>query len=449
MKKILDFEKESYTEALKIVDKLRSKGHKAFFVGGCVRDSLLGFKPKEIDITTSANPDEVQRMFLRTVPIGESFGVVLVLGGEHQFEVATFRTESKYEDGRHPEHVKYSESEKEDVLRRDFTINGLLYDPLEKELFDYTEGVSDLNSGIIKTIGDPAERFTEDKLRMIRAIRFAARFGFGIEEKTYSAIKQMAKEITNISVERIRDEIVKIISQKNPGDGLKMLEESGLLKHILPEAQEMVGVPQPPEFHPEGDVFVHTCLVLDKLYENTGGVYSGELAMGALLHDIGKPPTFEELDRIRFNGHDRVGAKMAQSVCKRLRFSKKQTEIISDIVRDHLKFKDAFNMRESTLKRFMGQPRFHEHLEMHLADCMASHGMTKVYYFLKEKLLEYSEEDIKPEPLLNGKDLISMGYIPGPLFTKILNAVEEGQLEGNISTKNEAMEFVSGSFTKN
>ena len=449
MKKILNFEKESYEAALKIVETLISKGHKAFFVGGCVRDSILGLKPGEIDITTSARPKDVQALFKRTVPIGESFGVVLVLLDDMQFEVATFRTESRYEDGRHPELVEYSKSEKEDVLRRDFTINGLLYDPLKNELFDYTEGLVDLDSRIIRTIGTPTERFSEDKLRMIRAIRFAARFGFDVEEKSYSAIKQMAKEITNISVERIRDEIVKIISQKNPGNGLNMLHKAGLLEYILPEVKDMVGVSQPPEFHPEGDVFVHTCLVLDKLYENTNGDYSNELAMGALLHDIGKPSTYEEADRIRFNGHDRVGAKMAQAVCKRLRFSKKQTEIISDIVKDHLKFKDALNMRESTLKRFMGQHRFHEHLEMHLADCMASHGMTKVYYFLKDKLEEYSEVDIRPEPLLNGRDLISMGYTPGPLFTKILNAVEERQLEGNLSNKNEALEFVSVSFTKN
>lgn len=449
MKKILDFEKQSYDEALKIVDSLRANGHKAFFVGGCVRDSLLGFKPGEIDITTSARPDEVQRLFLRTVPIGESFGVVLVLSNEQQFEVATFRTESKYNDGRHPELVKYSKSEKEDVLRRDFTINGLLYDPFKNELFDYTDGLADLESNIIRTIGNPIERFSEDKLRMIRAVRFASRFGFEIENETYSAITSKAADINTISVERIREEIVKIITQKNPGIGLKMLKDSGLLEHILPEVSDMSGVKQPPEFHPEGDVFVHTCLVLDKLYENTNGEYSDELAMGALLHDIGKPPTFQDLDRIRFNGHDRVGAKMAQKICKDLRFSKKQIERISDIVRDHLKFKDAFSMRESTLKRFLGQPYFHEHLEMHLADCMASHGITKVYYFLKDKLEEYSELDIRPEPLINGKDLISMGYKPGPIFTTILNATEEKQLEGKITNKDEAIEFVNKTFSVN
>lgn len=446
MKKILEFDKESFNNALKIVKTLRSSGYKAFFVGGCVRDSLLDLNPKEIDITTSATPREVQDLFKRTVPIGESFGVVLVLMDDQKFEIATFRNESEYKDGRHPSSVSYSKSENEDVLRRDFTINGLLYDPVENNIFDYVDGLKDLDSGIIRTIGNPFERFSEDKLRMIRAVRFASRYGFQIQNDTYSAIKEMAEQIMGISVERIREEVLKIITRKNPGSGLDMLQQSGLLKHILPEVEDMKGVNQPPQFHPEGDVFTHTCLVLDKLYENTGGNYSDEVAMGALLHDVGKPPTYEDLDRIRFNGHDRVGAGMARIICKRLRFSKKQTERISDLVRDHLKFKDAFKMRESTLKKFLAQPYFNEHLEMHLADCMASHGMTDVYYFLKDKLKEYSEMEIKPPPLINGNDLIELGFKPGPVFSEILNEVEEKQLEGTLSDKEDALRFVTERF---
>ncbi|MGH7885464.1 MAG: CCA tRNA nucleotidyltransferase [Thermodesulfobacteriota bacterium] len=449
MKKILDFENESYKSALRVIEPLRSKGHKAFFVGGCVRDSILGLKPKEIDITTSADPKEVQRIFKRTVPIGESFGVVLVLINEKQFEVATFRNESQYEDGRHPEYVSYSQSEKDDVLRRDFTINGMLYDPFSNEIYDYTEGLSDLDKKVIRTIGDPYERFSEDKLRMIRAVRFASRFGFSIESKTWSAVISMAEDIKTISMERIRDEIIKIITQKNPGAGLKMLHESGLLKHLVSEISDMDGVKQPPEFHPEGDVFTHTCLVLDKLYENTDGQYSASLAMGALLHDVGKPPTYKELDRIRFNGHDRVGAKMSEGICKKLRFSKKQVERISNLVRDHLKFKDSFNMRESTLKKFLSQPYFDEHLKLHRADCMASHGITEAYNYIIDKLKEYSEIEIRPAALLNGKDLIAMGYIPGPIFTKILSSVEEEQLEGRIMSREDAAEFVLQKFSIN
>lgn len=446
MKKILGFSEESYNDAIKIVKTLRSEGHRAFFVGGCVRDALLSLEPDEIDITTSATPSEVQNLFKRTVPIGESFGVVLVLEGDNKFEVATFRNESEYRDGRRPSVVTYSEDEKEDVIRRDFTINGLLYDPLENRIFDHVDGLNDLDSGVVRTIGNPLERFGEDKLRMVRAVRFASRYEFKIENSTYSAIRSMAGDILSISVERIREEVLKIITRKNPGSGLGLLQESGLLQYILPEVENMKGVEQPPQFHPEGDVFTHTCLVLDKLYENTGGEYSAELAMGALLHDIGKPPTYEVLDRIRFNGHDRIGAGMARTICKRFRFSKKQIARISEIVRDHLKFKDAKKMRESTLKRFMATPYFEEHMEMHLADCMASHGITDVYQFLKEKQKEYSEIEIKPPPLINGNDLIELGFKPGPIFSEILNDVEEKQLEGTLTDKEAALRFVTERF---
>ncbi len=436
-----------YDAAVSIIQTLRNNGYKAFLVGGCVRDALLGIEPKEYDITTSALPAEVQKLFKRNVPIGESFGVILVLKDEMQFEVATFRQEREYTDGRHPGDVNYTESEIEDVVRRDFTINGMLYDPIEEQVFDHVKGKDDLNNGLVRTIGNAAERFNEDKLRMIRAVRFTSRFGFKMDEETFNAIKENCSSIESVSKERIRDEIVKIISQQNPGNGLKMLSETGLLKEILPDVHTMIGVEQPPQFHPEGDVFVHTCLVLDKLHANTGGNYSPELAMGALLHDVGKPPTFEVSDRIRFNGHDRVGAGMAKGICRKLKFSKKQIERIVSIIREHLKFKDVRNMKQSTLKRFLATPYFEEHLEMHLADCQASHGMTEIYYYLKDKLENMEEDEIKPPPLVTGIDLIGLGFKPGPLFKQILEKVEELQLEGTVSNKNDALEFITKNFS--
>ncbi|MGI9533811.1 MAG: CCA tRNA nucleotidyltransferase [Thermodesulfobacteriota bacterium] len=435
-----------YNSAKSIVKKLQDNGHRAFLVGGCVRDALLNLIPNEYDITTSASPKEVQNLFTRNVPIGESFGVILVLLDDLQFEVATFRQESEYKDGRHPSNVKYSSSEIDDVVRRDFTINGMLFDPIENKLYDHVGGEKDLSEGIIRTIGDPIERFGEDKLRMIRAVRFASRLSYKIEENTFNAVIDLGREIKNVSRERIRGEILKIITQKNPGNGIRLLYETKILEHILPEVSDMVGIEQPPEFHPEGDVFIHTCIVLDKLYEITDGFYSPELAMGALLHDIGKPPTFERADRIRFNGHDRVGADMAKGVCKNLRFSKKQTERITSLIREHLKFKDTLKMKESTLKRFLSIPYFDEHLTMHLADCLGSHGIRDVYDFLKNKLENFEEEELKPTPLINGNDLIKLGYQPGPLFSVILGKVEEQQLEGIIKNKDDALSFIRDNF---
>ena len=437
-----------YSTARYIVETLQNRGFRAFFVGGCVRDAILGHQPEEFDITTSATPAEVREIFDHTIPVGESFGVVLVIINDFKFEVATFRKEWGYKDGRRPTEVSYSSDERDDVTRRDFTINGFLYDPVKEELYDHVNGIEDLEKGIVRTIGNPVERFNEDKLRMIRAVRFSARFEFRIEETTFFAMKTMAEKITEVSAERLRDELVGIITQQNPGSGLKMLKQSNILAYILPEVQEMDNVPQPPEFHPEGDVFRHTCIVLEKLHEITEGNVGEEVAMGALLHDIGKPPTFEETDRIRFNGHDRVGAFMAQKVCKRLRFSRKQTERITSLVREHLKFKDVFNMRESTLRRFISTPYFEDHMNMHLADCLGSHGMTDAYDFIRNKLREYENKEIKPKPLLSGYDLIEMGFEPGPVFSKILDAVEEQQLEGTINSKKEALEFVENKFGK-
>jgi poly(A) polymerase len=440
--KLKPFPSELFETARGVVEHLRASGHKAFFVGGCVRDTVMGTPPKEYDITTDAKPEEIMRIFSNTVPVGESFGVVLVLEGKYKFEVATFRRDESYSDGRHPDRVIYSTDESEDVRRRDFTINGMLYNPVTEEVIDYVGGMEDINKGIIRTIGSPYERFNEDKLRMMRAVRFGARFKYEVEKETLQAIKKLAPEISQVSAERIRDEIVKIISQKNPGLGLGVLRETGLLFHILPEIDRMHGVPQPPEFHPEGDVFIHTCLVLDKIFEITKGELFPELSVGALLHDVGKPDTFSVEDRIRFNGHDRIGAEIAVKICRRLRFSNKEIERIKALVREHLRFKDVFNMRESTLKRFLGMPYFEDHLALHLADCLASHGSTEAYDFVKKKLEEFKEEEIKPKPILSGYDLIEMGYTPGPIFSEILDSIEEAQLEGNVKDKEEAKRFV-------
>ncbi|MCH8029141.1 MAG: CCA tRNA nucleotidyltransferase [Candidatus Dadabacteria bacterium] len=437
---------ELYDAGKEVVQSLVSRGHKAFMVGGCIRDAFLDIAPSEYDITTSATPDEITDIFSHTVPVGASFGVVLVIHDEYRFEVATFRKDLSYSDGRHPDSVIYSADEKEDVTRRDFTINALLYDPFREEIMDYVGAVEDFESRTVRSIGNPLERFREDKLRMLRAIRFSARFDYSIEEDTYSAVKQHASHITEVSLERIRDEVTKIASQRRPGRGLRLLLDSTLLTHILPEVAEMDGVPQPPQFHPEGDVFTHTCLVLDELYQYSEGDITPELAMGALLHDVGKPTTYSESDRIRFNAHDTVGAQMAESICRKLRFSKKQTQRITELVRHHLKFKDALKMRTSTLKKFLAMPHFEDHLALHYADCMASHGQLKSYAFIESKLVELEEEEIKPKPLLTGDDLIELGYVPGPVFREILRFVEEAQLEGVVGDKEGAKALVREKF---
>ncbi|MEE8298501.1 MAG: CCA tRNA nucleotidyltransferase [Thermodesulfobacteriota bacterium] len=443
VEKLKPFSSELLDTAKEVVSELRNAGHKAYCVGGCVRDTLLKIAPKEYDITTSATPEEVSKIFSHIVPIGVTFGVILVIIGQYKFEVATFRKDQSYSDGRHPDSVTYSTLEQEDVLRRDFTINGMLYDPIEEEVIDHVGGIDDLENKIIRTIGDPYERFNEDKLRMMRAVRFNSRYNFELDLNTFQAIEKLAPEITQVSSERIRDEIIKIITQKNPGHGLKMLSESGLLKYVLWDVEIMNGVEQPPQFHPEGDVFIHTCLVLDKLFQNEDGVVSPELAMGALLHDVGKPPTFSVSDRIRFNGHDKLGAEMSKKICRDLKLSNKQIEIIYSLIREHLKFKDVSKMKKSTLKRFIGMPHFEEHMALHLADCQASHGITDAYDFIMEKFSEFEEEEIKPAPLLSGKELIEMGYKPGPLFSEILNFVEEAQLEGEIEDVEDARKIVS------
>ena len=431
-----------YRNAVGIVRTLRSAGHEAYLVGGCVRDLVMGRAPKDYDVATDARPEQVAQRFRRTIPVGAQFGVQIVMIGATPYEVATFRTDQEYKDGRHPEGVLFS-SPKEDALRRDFTVNGLFYDPLEKRVIDYVGGREDLKRKLIRAIGDPAKRFSEDKLRMLRAVRFAAALDFKVDPATFKAVQSGAGRITEVSPERIREELVGIFTGPNPGRGLELLDESGLLKVILPEVENMKGVQQPPEFHPEGDVFVHTRMVLDGLPNS-----SPVVAIGALLHDVGKPSTFRVADRIRFDGHDRVGAKMAQGICRRFRFSNAETDAVSELVGEHMKFKDVRQMRLSTLKRFMANPLFPEHMKLHRADCMASHKDLTNWNFLRRKLKAMPKEELKPKPLIDGHDLLGLGYPEGPQIGLILKAVEERQLEKELDSKAGALAWVFEAFPK-
>jgi len=427
--------------ATEVVRRLRTAGYEAYFVGGCVRDLLLGRQPSDYDVATNATPEAVISLFPQTVTVGARFGVVLVLLDVHQVEVATFRSDHGYKDGRHPEAVRFAQTAEADVRRRDFTINGLLYDPLTEQTLDFVGGCEDLRHGIIRTIGQPQERFAEDKLRMLRAIRFAARFGYTIEPETFAAIQQLHADIAQVSRERIRDELVKMLTEGAARRAMGLLDASGLLEVILPEVARMKGIAQPPEFHPEGDVWVHTLLMLEKLQQP-----SVTLALGVLLHDIGKPPTFSLAERIRFDEHTEVGAVMAEEVCRRLRFSNQETERVVALVRHHLRFKDAPKMRPSKLKRFLAMDGFAEHLELHRLDCLASHGDLSNYEFIKNVLETLPAEEIRPPRLLTGDDLMAMGYAPGPQLGEILAAVEEAQLEGELSTPAEARAFVEKKF---
>ena len=445
--------------AISIVRTLRDRGHQAYLVGGCVRDLVLGREPADYDVTTDATPDEVMGIFPETYAVGAQFGVVLVPapgdapgcvsteGTDHPktnaVEVATFRSDVGYSDGRHPDQVRYSRDPREDVERRDFTINGLLFDPIKNEVLDFVDGRADLEAGIIRTIGDAERRFAEDKLRMLRAVRFAARFEYQIEPETFAAIPKMAAQIHQVSRERVRDELTRMLTEGRARRAFLLLDESGLLKEILPEITAMQGVEQPPQFHPEGDVFVHTLLLLDKLPHPCPLT----LAWGALLHDVGKPPTFRVApDRIRFDGHVEVGVKMAQEILHRLRFSNDDTEQILALVANHMRFADVQKMKESTFKRFIRMPDFAEHLELHRIDCQASHGDLTSYQFTRQKMASIPPETMRPTPLISGDDLIAAGYTPGPRFKEILSAVEDAQLEGQLQTRDHAMAFVQEQF---
>lgn len=389
--------------AVQIVQTLQEHGYKAFLAGGCVRDMIMGKESFDYDIATDAMPHDVIRIFQKTIPVGIQFGVVIVVKEGHNFEVATFRAEDSYSDGRHPDRISFSTPEN-DVKRRDFTINGLLYDPVKDEILDYVGGRKDIEAGIVRTIGDPIERFTEDKLRMIRAARFACRFHFSIHKDTQQAIMQLAPQIHMVSAERIREELEKIITGPNPHIGIKLLEELHLLQEILPEVSNTRGVQQPENFHPEGDVFIHTLLALSKM-ENP----SWTLAMGVLLHDIGKAVTFTVTDRIRFNLHEKVGADMATKICDRLKTSTDDKERIRWLVLKHLCFKDAQKMRLNKLKRLFAEEGYPELAELCRVDALASSGDLSDYDYCQEMFQKLSREEVKPEPLITGHDLIAMG----------------------------------------
>jgi poly(A) polymerase len=421
--------------AIEIIQLLRDRGHKGYLVGGCVRDRLLGGNPKDYDIATDARPDEILRYFPEAGKVGAHFGVVLVRGGRGaSVEVATFRSDHSYSDGRRPDHVEFEADPRQDVLRRDFTINALLEDPLTGEVFDYVGGRQDLQKGIIRAIGDPIRRFGEDRLRMLRAIRFAARLGFEIDERTFAAIRQMAPLIHEIAAERVRDELMRILREGNARRGFELLDRSNLLAEILPEVKAMQGVAQPPQFHPEGDVWTHTLLMLGKMT-----CPSPTLAMGVLLHDVGKPPTFRVAERIRFDGHVEAGVEIGARILERLKFSRDDSARILALISNHMRFKDVQAMRESTLKRFLRLPQFDEHLELHRLDCLASHGHLDNWEFVNQKRATLPAEDIRPPRLLTGQDLIAEGFQPGPAFGKALEEIETAQLEGQIRTKEEAL----------
>lgn len=428
--------------AIEIVKTLQGHGYKAFFAGGCVRDMIMGKVSADYDIATNALPQDVIKLFEKTILVGVQFGVVIVVKNSHNFEVATFRTEGSYSDGRHPDYVTFSTPE-DDVKRRDFTINGLLYDPVKNEILDYVGGREDISRGIIRTIGDPFERFTEDKLRMIRAARFACRFNFPIHPDTKEAIIQFAPQIHVVSAERIREELEKILTGPNPHIGIKLLDELHLLQEILPEVSNMKGVRQPENYHPEGDVFVHTLLCLSKFVPlNEEGIErpSFTLAMGVLLHDIGKTVTFEESDRIRFNLHEKVGADMTAKICDRLKTANVEKDRIVWLVLKHLYFKDAQKMRLNKLKRLFANEGYPELAELSRIDALASSGDLSDYNFCQDMFGKLSHEEVKPKPLITGHDLIAMGLKPGPVFKDILTKIEDEQLDGNLTTKEAAIE---------
>jgi putative nucleotidyltransferase with HDIG domain len=421
--------------ALHIIRSLRDAGHQALLVGGCVRDRLLGIAPKDFDVGTDATPDEITACFPNAQLVGAHFGVVLVRGPQDtQVEVATFRSESGYFDGRRPGHVHFETDPALDAQRRDFTVNGLMQDPFSGQVFDFVGGQPDLAARTIRAIGDPAQRFAEDYLRMLRAVRFAARLGFSLEPRTLASIRAQAHSINRISAERIRDELARILTEGQARQGFELLDASALLPHILPEVKALQGVAQPPEFHPEGDVWNHVLLMLAALEQPTL-----TLALGALLHDVGKPPTFTVSDRIRFNGHAETGAAMTAKILDRLRFPQDQVQQVTSLVAHHMRFKDVQHMRLSTLKRFLSLPHFDEHLELHRLDCLASNGYTAGYDFVLEKLREFKQEELHPPPLVTGRDLIQAGYAPGPAFRRALDAVETAQLEGEVQTRQDAL----------
>ncbi len=455
--------------ACHILATLRAAGYEAYLAGGCVRDLLLGRQPGDYDIATSARPEVVLDMFPRTFAVGAHFGVVLVCdapqpsseesrGAERPTEVATFRSDGAYSDGRRPDEVRYTLSAEEDVQRRDFTINGLLLDPLrgggpleqlladpeqlQADVIDHVGGLADLRAGIVRAIGRPERRFEEDHLRLLRAVRFAARFGFTIEPATQGAMRHLAARIHAVSRERVRDELSKMLTEGRARRAFELLDATDLLVQVLPEVSRMKGVAQPPQFHPEGDVWVHTLLLLEQLEPGCPLT----LAWGALLHDVGKPPTFRIAERIRFDGHVEVGMAIGAEVCRRFRFSNDETRQILALIQHHMRFADAGRMKASTLKRFFRLESFDQHLALHKMDCMAASGNLDHWRFVRERYEAMSEEEVRPAPLLSGRELIAAGYRPGPQFKEMLHAVEDAQLEGAVTTPEEALRWAKERF---
>jgi len=440
-----------------IIQTLRHHGFQAYLVGGCVRDLLLKRAPADFDVATSATPAQVMDLFPDTYAVGAQFGVVLVPLPESEregtaenaipkaqaVEVATFRSDLGYADGRHPDEVRFSQDPREDVVRRDFTINGMMLDPVTGNVLDFVGGRADLEAKLIRAIGDPDRRFVEDKLRALRAVRFASRFEYEIEAETLAAIQRRACEIQAVSRERVRDQLTKMLAEGQARRSFLLLDETGLLKEVLPEISAMKGIAQPPQYHPEGDVFVHTLLLL----ENLPYPCPPTLAWGALLHDVGKPATFRVApDRIRFDRHVEVGVKIAEDICERLRFSNHDAAQVLALVDNHMRFGHVWRMKESTLKKFMRLPGFDQHLALHRADSLASHRNLSTYHFLQKKLQEIPPQQIRPAALISGDDLIAAGYIPGPRFREILETVEDAQLEGRLHSHASALEFVRREF---
>ena len=427
--------------ALRVVETLRRAGFQALLAGGCVRDMVLGRAPKDWDVATDAGPEEVAVLFANTVAVGAQFGISVVMLDEGDYEVARFRRDGPYRNGRRPASIEPADA-RADAQRRDFTINGLFYDPASDEILDYVGGQQDLHAKIIRAIGDPAARFAEDHLRLLRAVRFAARLGFTIEPETWDALCAQTARIADVSAERIRDELTLLLTEGGAVCGLRLLDQSGLLQAVLPEVAAMRGVPQDAKFHPEGDVWTHVQLLFEHLDEP-----SAELAWSALLHDIGKPSTMVQAERIRFHGHDAVGAEMAAAICGRLRMSNEARRVICTLVAEHMRISHVRQMRPSTLMRLLREPHFPELLQLHRADCLASHGKLDLYEFCQEQLAALKKEHLRPPALLTGSDLIAMGFAPGPLFREILAAVEDAQLEGKLDSYRAALRFVQRKFS--
>jgi poly(A) polymerase len=428
------------TFAKKIVAELQRSGSAAFWVGGCVRDFLLGREPQDFDIATDAKPEQVEKLFRKTIPIGKKFGVIIVIEGGHQFQVATFRAEADYQDGRRPEKIIFANAEA-DASRRDFTVNGLFYDPLTQKIHDWIGGEKDLRAKIIRTIGAPEERFGEDHLRMLRAVRFAAQLNFEIEPKTFAAVKSLAPKIKLISAERIRDELLKLFRPPHAARGLVLLRDSGLLEHILPELAATIGCEQSPDFHPEGSVFNHICLMLEKLPAGA----DASLPWAVLLHDIAKPVTVERdaaTGKIHFYGHEKIGADMSEEILRRLKFSNREIEEIITAVRHHMQFKDVKQMRKATLRRLLLRETFPLELELHRLDSLGSHGDLEHYQFLVQQAEELKHQPQIRPPLLAGDDLIKLGLKPGREMGALLAEIRELQLADELRTPRAAKTWV-------